>query len=169
MNTGRTHFKKGCIPWNKNLKGYNKDYPRSKAWGDKISLGKKNSLKSTLASKKAGKEMGNNRLGSKHSEKTKEKQHKAHKGKHTGSKSNWWKGGITDSHYSVDWTEDLRRAIRKRDKYTCFICGTEPAVHVHHIDYDKQNCNLDNLITLCIKCHPKTNHNRKDWIKYFDE
>ena len=38
----------------------------------------------------------------------------------------------------------------------------------NHIDYDKKNCNSDNLITLCRSCHRKTNFNRENWIKYFN-
>lgn len=38
---------------------------------------------------------------------------------------------------------------------------------VHHIDYNKFNCNPENLITLCKSCHVKTNHNRNYWINYF--
>ena len=37
----------------------------------------------------------------------------------------------------------------------------------NHIDYNKKNCNSDNLITLCHNCHSKTNHNRNNWINYF--
>lgn len=39
----------------------------------------------------------------------------------------------------------------------------------NHIDYDKKNCNSDNLITLCRVCHIKTNFNRSYWINYFKE
>ena len=78
-----------------------------------------------------------------------------------GNKNPAWKGGISFEPYSVDWTQDLKRAIRKRDKYTCQICGKEPSIIVHHIDYDKKNCNLDNLIILCNGCHGQTNHNRE--------
>ncbi len=78
-----------------------------------------------------------------------------------------WQGGKSFEPYSTDWTQDLKRAIRKRDKYTCQICRKEPAIYCHHIDYNKKNCNPDNLITLCHSCHTKTNYNRNYWIKYF--
>lgn len=58
--------------------------------------------------------------------------------------------------------------IRKWDQYTCQICGKEPAICVHHIDYDKLNCDPKNLITLCRKCHTKTNYNREYWENYFN-
>jgi len=78
-----------------------------------------------------------------------------------------WQGGISFEPYTIDWTQSLKKSIRQRDKYTCQICGKEPAICVHHIDYCKKNCNPDNLITLCRNCHTKTNFNREYWIKYF--
>jgi len=38
-----------------------------------------------------------------------------------------------------------------------------------HIDYNKKNCISENLITLCTKCHAKTNQKRDYWIVYFKE
>jgi len=38
---------------------------------------------------------------------------------------------------------------------------------IHHIDYNKNNCNINNLIALCQKCHMLTNTKRKEWINYF--
>ncbi len=84
-----------------------------------------------------------------------------------GAKCHFWKGGIAYEPYTVDWTQDLKRAIRKRDKYTCQVCGKEPSVVCHHIDYDKKNCRPGNLITLCNSCHGKTNKDREYWINYF--
>lgn len=86
-----------------------------------------------------------------------------------GNKCYAWQGGKSFEPYSVDWTKDLKRAIRKRDKYTCQICGIEPAIFVHHIDYNKKNCSSNNLITLCPSCHSKTNYNRDYWIKFFNK
>jgi 5-methylcytosine-specific restriction endonuclease McrA len=76
-------------------------------------------------------------------------------------------GGSSFEPYSVDWTDTLKKSIRERDRYTCQICGKEPSICVHHIDYNKKNCNPDNLITLCVGCHSKTNHSIDKWINYF--
>ena len=78
-----------------------------------------------------------------------------------------WKGGLSLEPYTVDWTETLKISIRKRDKYTCQICGKEPSVYVHHVDYIKKNCSPDNLITLCASCHAKTNTKREYWKTFF--
>lgn len=81
-----------------------------------------------------------------------------------------WNGGSSFIGYSVDWTISLKRSIRERDKYLCKVCGEpqgDTAHDVHHIDYDKTNCDPKNLITLCHRCHMKTNVRRDYWKKYF--
>lgn len=97
--------------------------------------------------------------------------------KKKGKDSILWKGGLSENLYPTDWTDDLRESIRKRDGYACQMpgCGLHQdelkgmfTKHpVHHIDYDKDNCDPKNLITLCIKCHIKTNYNRDYWINFF--
>jgi hypothetical protein len=87
---------------------------------------------------------------------------------HKGSKCNFWKGGITPKLYPEAWTKVLKRSIRERDNWTCQICSSDHSIDVHHIDYNKQNCLPDNLVTLCHSCHIKINSNREYWIKYFE-
>ena len=74
--------------------------------------------------------------------------------------------------YPDDWTVTLRKSIRERDNYICKLCGRqqEDRVHsIHHIDYDKNNCNPNNLITLCVNCHMKTDFKREHYKKYFTD
>ena len=97
--------------------------------------------------------------GKHHSDEARKKMSESKK----GTKSHFWKGGISYEPYSIDWTNTLKRAIRERDHYICKICNNE-GNQVHHIDYNKKNCNLNNLITLCRKCHAQTNSNRRYWI-----
>jgi len=101
---------------------------------------------------------------------------KMERGELKGKNSPAWEGGISFIDYSIDWTDDLKESIRKRDNYICQICGLHQdnlkfgrvkRLDVHHIDYDKKNLNPINLITLCKKCHGKTNYNREYWTKYF--
>lgn len=89
-----------------------------------------------------------------------------------GENSPMWGGGISTEYkqYGGSWTGTFRRSIRERDNYVCQLCNKlqcDKAFDVHHIDYDKKNCNPNNLITLCKNCHTKTNHNREYWIIYF--
>lgn len=73
----------------------------------------------------------------------------------------WWK---SFEEYPQNWTNTLKRSIRERDNYTYQIYSKsqgDVAHNVHHIDYNKKNCNPENLITLCKTCHNKTNFNKK--------
>ena len=89
-----------------------------------------------------------------------------------GEKHPHWKGGL-HLPYVQDWTMDLKESIRKRDKYTCQLCCTKQSalkekLNVHHIDYDKTNCDPDNLISLCRSCHAKTNNTKREsWKSFF--
>jgi hypothetical protein len=85
-----------------------------------------------------------------------------------GEKHYNWQGGISFDPYSVNWTETLKRAIRERDKYICQLCNNYGNT-VHHIDYNKKNCNPSNLINLCNRCNSKVNHNRNVWIRIFNK
>jgi len=82
--------------------------------------------------------------------------------------------GKSKEPYAFEFTRELKESIRKRDNYICKLCNEkiinntkEYFLAVHHIDYNKQNCNKDNLISLCGGCNSKVNINRKKWIKYF--
>ena len=83
-----------------------------------------------------------------------------------GNKNPNWNNGSSFEPYSINWTEELKQNIRHRDSYICQLCNKKGNI-VHHIDYNKKNCDTNNLITLCRKCHPKTNHNRKYWLNHW--
>jgi hypothetical protein len=86
-----------------------------------------------------------------------------------------WQGGIGKLPYAYEWTESLREEIRIRDEYKCQVCnlqekslkGLHKKLPIHHIDYDKRNCQKENLITLCNSCNIKANYNRDYWYAYF--
>lgn len=89
----------------------------------------------------------------------------------SGSNHPMWHGGISFAPYPVSWNQHLRETIRKRDNYTCALCGktqNKRRLEVHHIDYDKQNSCPENLISLCIICHRKTNGEREYWKNLFE-
>lgn len=50
-----------------------------------------------------------------------------------------------------------RAKALERDEYTCTICGAKKDLVVHHIDCsgqtDEPNNDVDNLTTLCRRCH----------------
>jgi hypothetical protein len=78
--------------------------------------------------------------------------------------------------YPIKFNDSLKEQIRNRDNHTCQNCGmTEEEqvkkigriLHVHHIDYDKDNCKPSNLITTCNDCNLKANSNRDYWYAYY--
>ena len=84
-----------------------------------------------------------------------------------------WNNGSSFEPYPLGWTNTFKEQIRYRDGYKCQICGCHEVecnkkLSVHHIDYNKENINPENLTSLCTSCHMKTNGNREYWIKYFN-
>lgn len=61
----------------------------------------------------------------------------------------------------------IRIKCFERDNYTCQICKNRGGfLNAHHIktykNYPEERLNLDNLITLCYKCHLDLHYNRKE-------
>ena len=82
-----------------------------------------------------------------------------------------WKEGKSFEPYSKDFNKKLKFLVRERDNFTCQLCGkTEDEItfpfNIHHIDYNKKNSSLKNLITLCVVCHSKTLANREFWQEH---
>lgn len=94
----------------------------------------------------------------------------------SGENSPGWRGGTSHKPYGYKFNSKLKKRIRERDGnicQLCFITNEEnkekfgKSLHNHHIDYDKQNCRENNLITLCNVCNGKVNKDRKHWVNYF--
>lgn len=86
-------------------------------------------------------------------------------------KASAWEGGISKLPYAFEFNKQLKQFIKQRDQNICQNpnCMNTKNLHVHHIDYDKQNNNIENLVTLCRSCHTKTNHNRYYFTNYYQE
>ena len=161
-------FKKGNIPWNK-------DIPRTEE--EKINIS--NSLRGRHLSERHKKKIGHPEnqyhLGILHTEKTKRQISKTLKGKYVGDK-NWnWQGGktlisfiIRNSFRSRQWRDD----VFTRDEFTCQECGQVGGrLNAHHIKpfasilrkYEiitieealecEELWSINNGITLCEECH----------------
>lgn len=108
-------------------------------------------------------------LGYHHTEDAKQRMSEALSGENHPN----WQGGI--SPYGSEFNNGLKAEIRKRDGFRCQKCGrTEQeelnkVLSVHHIDYDKENNDQDNLITLCAACNTIVNYNRPYWQSFFSE
>lgn len=93
-----------------------------------------------------------------------------------GKLNNNWNNGVSFLPYTSDFTVQLKDSIRKRDDYICQNCGMTEKEHlivvgrvltIHHIDYNKMNCDEDNLITTCMGCNTRANTDRDYWYAYF--
>jgi len=160
---------KGHIPWNKGLK-LEKRKPLSKATKIKIGNANRKSQKRLWQDLEHRNKMSESHKGYKASVSTRLKMSK----NMLGSNNHFWQGGIADYPYPDEWTEILRDSIRQRDNYICQECGIHQdelnkKLDVHHIDYDKNNLDPKNLISLCRGCHIKTNYNREYWIEHFNQ
>jgi hypothetical protein len=83
-----------------------------------------------------------------------------------------FKRELKDEYPDDFYNPELRNRILEEQDSECALCGgdisnIEP--HLHHIDYDKQNCDKDNLVFLCPRCHGKTNSQRDFWKELLRE
>lgn len=99
----------------------------------------------------------------------------------TGSNNPNWVGGVDPVTWrGPNWSRQKRKA-KKRDAYTCQICGkkhklSSKKIHVHHIvpfrlfngDYKLAN-DLGNLVSLCIGCHGKAESITRDYVRDIPE
>jgi len=164
-NSKKTEFKKNHKPWNKGdgnyMKGeqnhfYGKKHTNeTKKINKQKHLGKKHTLKTKT-------QMSKSRMGHITTEKTRKKIGLANK----LEKNGMWLGGKSYEPYGIEFNKQLKNLIKERDNHKCQICFKKGKV-IHHIDYNKQNNTLKNLILLCQFCHGKTNQNRKEWTKLF--
>lgn len=184
--------KKGKFTWI-----INKNHPKYAGWLSQVSLPKsektKLKMKEHIKSVEHRKHISEAKKGIPLSDITKRKLSEANKGKHLseetrkkisesqrGEKCHWWLGGISFEPYGLEFNRILKDSIRCRDKYSCQVCnknqienftklGMSKKLYVHHIDYNKKNNKHENLISLCLNCHSKTNFMRDDWTNHFME
>jgi hypothetical protein len=63
---------------------------------------------------------------------------------------------------------DYRERCLEAKGEECIVCGTEENIIVHHVDGDRENNDLDNLIPVCEPCHGKIHAKRKEvaeWVR----
>jgi len=97
----------------------------------------------------------------------------------SGEKHHNWKGGISCEPYCQDWTKEFKDYIKERDGHKCLNPDCFRNIYrlsVHYIDYNKKNCEPQNLITLCTSCNSRANKDRSwheawyesiIWSRYF--
>lgn len=87
-------------------------------------------------------------------------------------KNYFWRGGVSKEKYGSGFNASLKERVRNRDNRKCLECGVNEIelgykLCVHHLDYNKKNNNIDNLVSLCRKCHAKVHWSNEDWRQYF--
>jgi hypothetical protein len=109
----------------------------------------------------------------KHNEETKEKiRNSKYHTNLCGEKNPNWHGGKYYEEYSFAFNNKLKNKIRNKYNGICLFCGRKKAslgysLCIHHIDYNKKNCNEENLVPLCRWCHGLTNTKRNMWEQYY--
>lgn len=94
-------------------------------------------------------------------------------GKFAGESNGNWNGGTSFDPYCNKFNRAFKESIRKRDDYTCQLCGCEQKLggqrlDVHHVHYDRENCYPD-VVALCRSCNSAVNSNRDYWEQYFED
>jgi hypothetical protein len=79
--------------------------------------------------------------------------------------------GLSYLPYTEKFNKYFKFQIRQRDTFQCQICNIfekecNCSLSIHHINYNKFDNRLSNLISLCRECHLKTNGNRDYWFAY---
>ncbi|KKL16642.1 hypothetical protein LCGC14_2493530 [marine sediment metagenome] len=89
----------------------------------------------------------------------------------SGEKNHQWKGGISAEPYCFEWSfQEFKDMVKDRDDNKCQnpICHrNSKRLHIHHINYDKKDCRIDNLITVCNSCNSRANKNRDKWQAHY--
>lgn len=83
-----------------------------------------------------------------------------------GPNNHNWKGGVSLESYCEAWKDkEYKSSIKERDGHKClnpYCCSRNPNdLTIHHIDYNKKNCSLNNLITVCRSCNSVANSDRE--------
>jgi AraC-like DNA-binding protein len=103
-------------------------------------------------------------------------QSEAQKGLRMGPDNPNWRNGVSFLPYPPAFNKALKAKIRKRDNYTCQVCGMTEEEHltifgcnltIHHADYNKENCDESNLFTTCFTCNARVNFNKTYWQSFF--
>jgi hypothetical protein len=94
----------------------------------------------------------------------------------TGKLAPNWLGGKSFEPYTKDFNKIFKLFIKERDNFTCLKCNIleidakilyKQGLHIHHIDYIKENTFKENCCALCTRCNLEVNYNRESWTRFF--
>ena len=148
---------KGRKAWNKGIKQT-----------EEIIEKRAQKLRGRKFTKEHREKIGKGNKGKKRTEEQKKNYSEINKGENNPN----WQNGKSFEEYGIEFNKELKQSILERDNYTCQYPGCNEVhkrINVHHIDYNKQNNNPENLITLGTSCHSKTNskNNRQYWTEFY--
>jgi len=83
-----------------------------------------------------------------------------------------YKGGVSKLNRGSGWGPGAKRRVKIRDNYTCIGCNKKESeldypLNIHHIDYDRYNHKLSNLVSLCRNCHARVNGDKENCKLFF--
>jgi len=95
---------------------------------------------------------------------------------HSGENNPNWNGGSSFEPYCEKFNKEFKERVRAFFDFKCVLCGMDESengknLSVHHVHYDKSSCCSSApqmFVTLCIRCHLKTNHTREKWRLHFE-
>ncbi len=88
---------------------------------------------------------------------------------YSGKNNSQWKNGISKESYGLEFNKYLKRKVYKKHGYQCKSCyrcipngfiSNSIRLVIHHIDWNKKNNCIQNLIPLCQSCHLKVHHKK---------
>lgn len=154
-NKGKKHTEEQNLKQSISMKGKN-TWMKGRKFSEEVRKRMSDALRGRKVSEETRKKIGDKQRGDKHYN---------------------WKGGISFEEYPREFSRELKLEIRKRDNFTCCLCGRtereeleelDRVLCVNHIDYNKKNCLIKNLNTLCLRCNVKINRDRDYWTNYFN-
>jgi hypothetical protein len=80
----------------------------------------------------------------------------------SGEKNPRWEDGRAVLPYSPGFAGKVRQLVHERDGECCQKCGSTKNLCVHHMDFQKNDHDLGNLVLLCRKCHTGTHLEHKN-------
>lgn len=77
--------------------------------------------------------------------------------------------------YHGGFNKRLKELIRNRDNRECQLCGQKEfekskyRISVHHINYDKQDSDINNLTCLCARCNFNVEYDKEYYTAFFKD
>ena len=82
-----------------------------------------------------------------------------------------WKDGISFEPYSYEFNDKTKKLVYEKYGKKCYHpdspAGCKGILSIHHINYNKKDSTINNLIPLCVKHNSEANGKRDYWNKCY--